>query len=536
MRFYILLLLFYTFITSFGQSTPFSIYLEPLTISGVSGKQSFAYGQHDGKWLIVSGRTDGLHQRQPFASFDVAGQNNSLMVIDPIAQNAYSYSITSFPIHVKDQLNSTNTQFIQHDSFLYLCGGYGYSAEYNKHVTYSSVIAINVPASIRAIVNGISPLPYFRQYTDSLMAVAGGRIEKINETYYLIGGNLFMGSYNPMGPTHGPGFYQEYTNAIRKFHLNDDAISLSINHISEIIDTPHFHRRDFNCVPQILPSGAEAITSFSGVFQQSIDLPYLYCVNIDSSSYAPQAGFQQYYNHYQCPVIPLYDATNKEMHNLFFGGIAQYYDSAGILVQNNNVPFVKTIARVSRNASGNMAEYKLSESMPDYLGAGAEFIVNPILTRYHNGVIDIDAFSGDTILLGYIYGGILSSAPNIFFINNGTQSSATPRIYKVYWYKTAPNVIHTVNPQSKSNIAFQVFPMPVNELIYIQFNAKSGDSAELSLYETSGKKISHEKLQDLKEGQNTFEKKMNGLLNGYTFIIELRINGEVATQKIIVEP
>ena len=43
----------------------------------------------------------------------------------------------------------------------------------------------------------------------------------------------------------------------------------------------------------------------------------------------------------------------------FFGGIAQYYDSLGILVQDNNVPFVKTIARVTRDASGTMAEYKL---------------------------------------------------------------------------------------------------------------------------------------------------------------------------------
>jgi hypothetical protein len=52
------------------------------------------------------------------------------------------------------------------------------------------------------------------------------------------------------------------------------------------------------------------------------------------------------------------------MHTVFFGGIAQYYDSLGILVQDNNVPFVKTIARVTRDASGTMAEYKLPIVMP----------------------------------------------------------------------------------------------------------------------------------------------------------------------------
>ncbi|MBK7883899.1 MAG: hypothetical protein IPJ81_08890 [Chitinophagaceae bacterium] len=52
-----------------SQTTPFNISLEPITITGLGGLQSFAFGQYDGKWLIIGGRLDGLHRRQPFAAF-----------------------------------------------------------------------------------------------------------------------------------------------------------------------------------------------------------------------------------------------------------------------------------------------------------------------------------------------------------------------------------------------------------------------------------------------------------------------------------
>lgn len=51
------------------------------------------------------------------------------------------------------------------------------------------------------------------------MAVTGGRLNQINNTYFLVGGQRFTGRYNPMGPEHGPGFTQEYTNQIKQFQL-----------------------------------------------------------------------------------------------------------------------------------------------------------------------------------------------------------------------------------------------------------------------------------------------------------------------------
>jgi hypothetical protein len=144
-----------------------------------------------------------------------------------------------------------------------------------------------------------------------------------------------------------------------------------------------------------------------------------------------QPGFEQFYNHYHCANIPLYSARANEMHTLFFGGIAQYYDSTGIMKKDDNVPFVRTIARVTRNADGMMKEYKMTAEMPSLLGAGAEFIPLENLPNFANGVIKLDELANGSTFIGYIFGGISSTAPNLFWTNNGSQSSANATVFKV---------------------------------------------------------------------------------------------------------
>jgi hypothetical protein len=52
-----------------AQTAPFQIAIEPVNISGLEGLQSFAYGRHNGKWLLMGGRLDGLHRRRPYYRF-----------------------------------------------------------------------------------------------------------------------------------------------------------------------------------------------------------------------------------------------------------------------------------------------------------------------------------------------------------------------------------------------------------------------------------------------------------------------------------
>ncbi len=517
-----------------AQSTPFDIAIEPLNITGLGGLQSYAFGQHNGKWLIIGGRLDGLHRRQPFASFDQAGHNNQLWVIDPIAQQQWSAPLSSLSAALQEQLQATNMQFHQNGNYLYLIGGYGYSATLGDHTTFDKLTAVDVPATIDAIVANTDFTANFRQISDAQFQVTGGKLERVYNTYYLVGGQKFIGRYNPMGPTHGPGFIQAYTDQIRKFNLLDNGTTITINHLAAITDTVNLHRRDYNVTAQIMPNGQEGLTAFSGVFQQAADLPFLNCVNIDSAGYSVNNAFTQYYNHYHCANIPLYSANKNEMNTVFFGGIAQYYDSLGVLVQNNSVPFVKTIARVARDASGNMAEYKLPIEMPLLLGAGSEFIPAENLPRYPNGVLKLDDLPNDTTLIGYIYGG--SSQPNIFFINDGTQSTANSQIFKVFLYKNTTSSNHYLNEQSKGTLKLVVHPNPNKGIFYAEYFLSKATEVKIALFDQSGKKIKMLTMPKQASGKQFFEQQVDGLDKGGIFFLSIETPYEEATQKIIIEP
>ena len=520
-------------IASFGQSVPFGIYLEPMNINELGGLQAYAFGQHNGKWLIVGGRLDGLHRRQPFAAFDVAGNNNQLIVIDPNTQQKWSAPISTLSVALQEQLSSTNMEFHQQGKYLYIIGGYGFNAASATRKTFDNLTAIDVPAVISAVIAGTTFTNHFRQISDANFAVTGGHLKKINNTFYLVGGNKFDGNYNPMG---GASYTQVYTDAIRKFNLTDDGTNMSVTHLPTITDAINLHRRDYNAVPQIMPDGSEGITAFSGVFQPTINLPFLNCVNIDSAGYTVNNAFQQYYNHYHCAVLPIYSAQNNQMHNVFFGGIAQYYDSAGVLVQDNNVPFVKTIARVSRNASGTMAEYKLPVEMPNLLGAGAEFIPLKNIAQYNNEVLKLDSIIADSTLVGYIYGGISSTAPNVFFTNTGTQSSASSQIFKVYVINNSTSGIHNLNQQSIGTLKLQVFPTHNDGNFVAKFFLTKKSNVKIRLTNINGKIIDEHVLNNLPLGENIFQRKIDSLQNGGIYMLSVETIYEKATQKIILKP
>lgn len=518
-------------LSSNAQTAPFSISLEAISVPDLGGLQSYAIGQANGKWLIVGGRLDGLHRRQPFAAFDVAGNNNQLIVVDPLTKQKWTAPLSSLSVGLQEQLSSTNMEFHQNGNYLYVVGGYGYHAATASKKTFANLTAIDVPAVINAVIAGTPFTAYFRQITDAQFAVTGGHLEQINGTYYLLGGNKFDGDYNPMG---NPTFTQIYTDAIRKFTLTDDGTTFTITHLTPHTDAANLHRRDYNAVAQILPDGSEGITMFSGVFQPNVNLPFLNCVNIDSTSYTVNNSFQQYYNHYHCPVLPLYSATSNEMHTVFFGGIAQYYDSSGILVQDNNVPFVKTIARVTRNSAGTMVEYRLPVEMPALLGAGAEFIPLSSVPHYTNHVFKLDDLNSDSTLVGYIFGGISSTAPNIFFTNTGSESSASNQIFKVYVIKNAALGMDELNDQSIGTLHLTVFPNPGNGDFKVVFNLIRESEIKITLYSMDGKKIEEVTLNDLQIGENTFERRIEGLKPGAMYMLNIETDYEKATRKVIV--
>jgi hypothetical protein len=405
----------------------YKLILSPIQIEGLPGLHSYAVAQHTGKWLIIGGRTDGLHARQPFNSFKSTENNTTIYVVDVASKKTWSASVSNLEEPIREQLQSTNMNFYQDGDMLYTIGGYAYAQSKGEHITFPYLTAIHVPSVINAIINQKTFSQFIQQIKDENFAVTGGQLGKIGDTFYLVGGHRFDGRYNPMGH---PTFRQTYTNQIRKFKITNSK-TLRISNYNAITDNEHLHRRDFNLLAQIFPDGTQGYTISSGVFQHDADLPFLYPVDITANGYTPIKNFNQYLSNYHSAKVGLYDKAANQMHTIFFGGISQHRYEDKKLITDNLVPFTKTISLLTRYANGTLKEFELPVEMPGLKGAGAEFIVNHALPRYASEIVKLNDTKQSTILLGYIYGGIESPSLNPFSRNQTNLTKADYTVYEV---------------------------------------------------------------------------------------------------------
>lgn len=483
----------------FGQSSfDYQIQLNPKTISGLPGLHSFAFGQHDGKWLIIGGRVDGIHARQPFNAFPGSGNNTTIYVVDANSNASWSASITALPVALKEHLQATNYNFYQDGNTLYLIGGYAYSESVADHITFNKLTAVDVPGLINAVVNGTSIASFFSQIADDNFAVTGGQLGKIGTTFYLVGGNRFDGRYNPM---NNPTFTQVYTNSIRRFELTYSAGVITVSNFNELTDAIHLHRRDFNLVPQIFPDGSPGYTLSSGVFQINNNLPFLYPVDINAGGYEPQTLFNQYLSNYHSAKAALYETGSNKMHSLFFGGMSRYYYNGTTLIQDDNVPFVNTISRVTRLSDGSLHEFQQPETMPALKGASAEFILNKDLPHYENEVIRLDDISENEFVIGHIVGGLQSSSLNPFTVNQTSQTSANATVYEVKLIRS-PN-LHTAGPNGENPFTMQVIPNPTqNDTVKVHFTMPYVTDIDYFVTSSKGQIIDDGEITEVRTGEN----------------------------------
>ena len=505
------------------QPFPYRLSMDSIVIAEIGGIQSFSFGQANGKWLIIGGRLDGLHRRQPWASFDIAGNNNQLVVIDPVEQKKWSCGLTSLDSSLREQLSSTNMQFIQRDGILYLMGGYGRSNTMDDHITFPNLTTVDVAGVIDAVIEKKDLKPYFCQVSDERFALTGGQLLFLDNDFYLIGGHRFEGRYNPMNQ---PSFEQTYSNSVHRFSIKLNGLVPEITPMPSFTEETLMHRRDFNVAPVIQATGEQGIIAFSGVFQKSLDIPYLNAISIGNNGMQPIPEFAQYYNHYHCANVSLHDPQNNTSHFLFFGGIAQYYDSAGILVQDNEVPFTQTIGHVVQHPHGKLEEFAHPLKMPGYLGAASEFIPSPDLFQHSNEVVDMSKFiTRDSLLIGYIFGGIRSTAPNIFWTHEGTESTASALIYPVYLIRSETGSGARQNPHSTNGLQLQVFPDAVEDKIYYNFNLKEGSEVRASLVAPNGEIVKSKRWKKIPSGTHTKILKYRKLERETKFILILSIDG-----------
>lgn len=514
-----------------AQEFPYTVVLNPVYSSPDIALQSYAYGIWENRVLLIGGRKDGLHQRQPFASFAASGMPANIATLD---LNNYTSSLVEFDIidvPLAEQFSSTNIQFYQVDSILWLVGGYGYSNTSQDHVTHPMLTAINLKTFFQAQDNGTFAFPSFHYLIDDRFAVTGGSLKKLNGVFYLTGGHKFEGRYNPM---NGPSFTQTYTEKISRFIPTLTESGIQVEWLPEFNDPALLHRRDLNVMEGIDSNGQMNFTLFSGVFQQVADLPFTNCVGVNEQGISEVPEFQHLLNQYHTAHVSLYDEALQKQHYLFLGGISEYYYEGDMLTQNVDVPFTKNIACVTRDANNQWVEELIPSLMPGFLGASSEIILNENLPMMEGDIVNLNsAYDGSEILLGHLLGGIRSTSQNIFWVNDGTQSAPNDTLYEVW---LIPNTLDTSPSRALSKNIFTIFPNPTSGRFRIEFTSNKTCNVELTAFDSNGKKVAFDKLGNFQPGKHSAENRWKIFERPGTYILQLKLGEEIIIQKLLVEP
>jgi hypothetical protein len=131
---------------SFAQTPallPFQVDLQEASFPEAPALHSFAFAQADGKWLLIGGRTNGIHSFDPLPinNFSPSTANHWVWVVDPVMGKAWLVDLYDASISpplgiIADSLSSNNTQSFQNGNTLYIIGGYGYNRTTNPMQTF----------------------------------------------------------------------------------------------------------------------------------------------------------------------------------------------------------------------------------------------------------------------------------------------------------------------------------------------------------------------------------------------------------------
>lgn len=423
---------------------PFTITIETAPFNLPAGIHSGAVAVHDGKWLFLAGRTNGLHGFGP-DPFPPSLQNKTAYVVDYATQTVYSRALdhaTSGLTQTQiDNLSVTSPQFFQNQKTLYICGGYGVNTGTSNFETKPTLTAIDVPKFIAWVIDPTkapSAASSTRQTTNSWLQVTGGYMSCLDNhlSSLLIFGQNFTGVYTDS--SNGA-----YTQQVRRFQIIDNGKDLYVQTRKSEGTNPSYRRRDLNVLP-FIDGKKQAFAALSGVFTLDTGI-WTVPVEIaaDGSSFMadPDASdtFKQAMNNYVSATVTLHSPSTKDNYFLLLGGITYGYFDSGTFQTDNEIPFTNQITTVKRDSAGNYTQYLMAEEYPVILstgsnpgntllfGAGAFFVNAADMPQYRNQVINFDKLHSP-VVLGYIVGGIMSTLPNT---NDRTDSTASPYIFTV---------------------------------------------------------------------------------------------------------
>lgn len=430
---------------------PFHIQLELETFTLPNGIHSGVEGVYDGKWLLLAGRTNGMHSFDPTNNFPAQKQNDTVYVVDPIGGKVFSRSLKDKSSGLTQQqidlLSVTAPQGYQSNATLYMTGGYGINSSTGLFSTKDTLTAINIPGLMHWVVHpfkGETAAQYIRQISNPIFKVTGGYMAQIGKgPTLLVFGQDFEGEYTD--DSDG-----KYTKEIRRFNIIDDGENLAVE-VKESLPKakdPNYRRRDLTVVPIVQRKEGRLVgelVAFSGVFTPSVGV-WTVPVEINANGVPFMANpslektFKQGMNNYICAAISLYSEKSDDMFTVLCGGITYGFFQDGMFQTSDQIPFTNQITTIRLNKNGNYKQFLMKEGFPEILstktnfgnqllfGSGAVFLPASEMPLYKNEVISFDALGKDPVLIGYIFGGIQSTVPNT---STKADSGASPYIFRV---------------------------------------------------------------------------------------------------------
>lgn len=492
---------------SFGYSQtndlPFTISIEDITPANWPGLHSFAFAEWEEYWIIVAGRSNGLHGFFPFTGFPEQTANNQIWVLDPVSGDFWHKGLEELDIMVAAALQSSNPQYVQQADKLYIFGGYGMNPETEQFVTFDQLTAIDLPLLVEAILEDEPIASAVNSIVDERIRVCGGEAHQLGDWTFLVGGHNFSGLYSQNGTAT---FTQEYTNEIRKFQLTTSPEGLPVIAEYEAFKDDEFHRRDLNVGPCILENGAEGLCAYGGVFRPDADLPYLNPIYIQENSIEVNEDYEQLMSHYTCPILPVYDVAQNEMHSVFFGGLSYHtFDmETQSFEQNELIPFIPSFTLMSRAADGTYQERVLNTAFDELLGTNAKLVLVEDLPLSSEGVIDLNSIAQPQ-RVAYIYGGIKAAIPNI------TPSSASNRLFEIWLHPNSSTGTQAVLPEQEMA---KIYPNPFSYNVQLQWLIPDSEVDAL-LTDALGRKLMNVNTATSEDISREVETMLNYLPPGY---------------------
>lgn len=408
--------------------------------------QSFVLATSGDTWLMLAGRTNGMHDFADYTeeSFPHQDFNTNIYVCDATACKTMPVSV--LPMPYQSMFRATNLQHYQDGNYLYITGGYGENLNPTNNIledwdTYNFMARIDVSGMIAAVNSGnrnaIIESVIFGE--DDAVEATGGELFKMGEYFYLTGGHKFNGvfSYKSKGSST-----QFYLDAVHRFKLSESNGKLVVNDFSKITDglsdsLTQFRRRDLPVTTGLhLKNGLlePSVIMFSGVFTSSqniipglkSDAAFTNPIHIfNDGTYKLDQSYIQTTNIYAAANFTVYDDNTKTLHSTILGGIGE---------KNGGHGFTNKVLTINTPLNGGVTTETQQDSIPSNHMFGAES--NIILSdakkiAIGDGVFDITNMNaGEIMQIGTFYGGIESDVLNPGGFGSGL-SKASNKLWNI---------------------------------------------------------------------------------------------------------